>query len=171
MHIDFFKIYTSVLVAWALVFSATVFGGPVVKPVLGFTSIYVPVAVQWQLMRNPSQSALTGTVTETYAVEWKVLPGTGIARVQTPSQELDLGWTADAKDLRRGTLLLTRGELVRLLGINAELPQDGRLWQADSPVLVPIQPAGGRSIDPVFRHVDENGAVVIRLAVRLATKP
>lgn len=135
-----------------------------------FTPQSVAVSVQWQMMRSRSQSTLAGTLTESYAVEWKLTPLGDFATVETPNLRMSLSWSASFGEPSFGVLMMTRNDLVRLLGMEQELPQDARVWQADSPVMIFIQQPGGRQSEPVFRFSDDNGTVVVRLSARVASK-
>ncbi len=134
------------------------------------TSMNYRVQVQWQMLRSRAHSSLAGTTTESYQVEWTLSIRGASAIVMTPHEKFELPWVISSRDPKAGTLQLTRGELARLLGIEQELPQDSRLWQAEDPATLIVQAYEGRQFDPVFRYVDDNGMVMIRLLARVATK-
>jgi len=105
-------------------------------------------------------------VTENYAAEWKLWPHAGSSALESPFDKVALTWLLDVSDLKSGQLVLTRMELVRLLGIIQELPQDGRLWQSDALLFVQVQGVWTRNQEIMFRYSDENGALVLKLSAR-----
>ena len=134
------------------------------------TSMFVPLTVQWQMMQSHSQAALAGTLTESYVVGWSLKISEPVALLSSPYFKQEVPWSRVGVDNKSGMMLMSRMDLVRFLGIDAELPQDGRQWEADSPVLIFVQPQSGRASETVFRHADDNGTLVIRLSARVASK-
>ena len=134
------------------------------------TSMFVPLTVQWQMMQSHSQAALAGTLTESYVVAWRLKVAEPVALLSSPYFKQEVPWSRVGVDNMAGMMLMSRLDLVRFLGIDAELPQDGRQWEADSPVLIFVQPQSGRASETVFRHADDNGTLVIRLSARVASK-
>lgn len=127
-----------------------------------------PLAIHWQVMRSRPQASLAGTITETYQVQWELEPGVDKANVHsTYARRVEGHWSPDASDPKLGRLTVTRGELVKLLGMEQELPQDGRVWDAEAPVAITVQDRSGRLMEQIFRHADDNGMVMIRLSARL----
>ncbi len=130
-----------------------------------------PVIVQWQMLRSRAHLSLAGTTTESYFDQWTLTVRGALAYVVSPHNRLDLPWVQSSFDTKSGTLQMNREELAKLLGIQQELPQDGRIWQADGPISMIIQPADGRNFEPIFRFVDDNGMILIRLSARVASRP
>jgi hypothetical protein len=131
------------------------------QSLMGYT-----VYVQWQMLRSRAHLSLAGTTTE-----WALTVRGSTALVTSPHAKLELPWVQSSFDLKAGTLQMTRDEFAKLLGIQQELPQDGRLWESDGPVSMIIQPADGRNFEPIFRFVDDNGMILVRLSARVASKP
>lgn len=129
------------------------------------------VSLNWQMMRSRPQSSLAGTITESYVLHWDFVPKLAAMKVTSSYGSFELQWVPDPQDIKAGQLTMTRAEFVRLLGLEQELPQDPRLWQADSPLILTIQSREGRAIEPVFRHSDDNGMVLIRMSARVASLP
>jgi hypothetical protein len=123
--------------------------------------------VQWQMLRSRAHSSLAGTTTESYSVDWSIMVKGTSATIVTPHAKFDFPWMAASSSTREGTIQATRGDFARLLGIEQELPQDGRLWQEDLPLVIQIQNMDSRVFDPLFKYSDDNGTVLIRLLARV----
>lgn len=139
-----------------------------------FTSAFLPVAVTWQILRSRSQDEFIGTLTETYAVEWRVKPHGETVEVVSPFKTLSVPFmTTDDNGFRSMQVVLTRGEFAQILGVGGELPQDGRLWESMEPLVVTIKqtPSASKLTEVLFRHSDDNGTIIIRLSARLASSP
>lgn len=120
-----------------------------------------------QVIRSRAQSSLAGTVTENYQMTWTVLVRDQRILIESMYGSVDAHWEPESANFSLGRITLTRAELVKLVGLEQELPQDALLWHADAPVMLPVMERSNRSLEQVLRHADDNGMLIVRLAVRV----
>lgn len=125
------------------------------------------LTVNCQVIRSRAQSSLAGTITENYQMNWSVSVLDQRIHIESIYGVVDAHWQPDASQARLGSMTLMRSELVKLLGLEQELPQDSLLWHAEAPIMLPVIERGNRSIEQVLRHADDNGMLIVRMAVRI----
>ena len=126
-----------------------------------------PIDVTYQIIRSRAQSSLAGTVTENYQMTWTVLVVDQRITIESSYGTVAAHWEPNSINSKLGRVTLTRSDLVKLIGLEQELPQDAMLWQTDLPILIPVLDRGNRGLDQVLRHADDNGMLIVRLAARV----
>lgn len=125
------------------------------------------IDVTYQVIRSRAQSSLAGTVTENYQMTWTVLVVGQRITIDSSYGSVAAHWEPDSINSKQGRVTLTRTDLIKLIGLEQELPQDAMLWQTDLPILIPVLDRGNRGLDQVLRHADDNGMLIVRLAARV----
>lgn len=126
-----------------------------------------PIDVAYQVIRSRAQSSLAGTVTENYQMTWTVLVVDQRISIESSYSSVEAHWEPHSTNSKLGRVTLTRSDLIKLIGLEQELPQDAMLWQTDLPILVPVLDRANRGLDQVLRHADDNGMLIVRLAARV----
>ncbi len=139
---------------------------PLVQQELMSKAQYV-LTVNCQVIRSRAQSSLAGTITENYQMNWSVSVLDQRIHIESIYGVVDAHWQPDASQARLGSMILMRSELVKLLGLEQELPQDSLLWHAEAPIMLPVIERSNRGIEQVLRHADDNGMLIVRMAVRI----
>ena len=125
------------------------------------------VEVTWQMVKSRMQSVLSGTTTETYAVQWAMHTTAQHSLVSSIYAKVEAPWLPMASYNQIGELTITRSELVRLLGIEREFPPEWNVSEEADLVHITIHTNNTRSMDTVLRFADDNMIVLIRLNARV----
>lgn len=123
--------------------------------------------VNYQVIRGRAQSSLAGTITENYQMVWTVLVRDQRIFIESSYGVVEAHWDAEGVNSKLGRMTLTRSDLIKLIGLEQELPQEVLIGQTEMPVLVPVLDRNSRGLDQVLRHADDNGMLIVRLAARI----